>query len=250
MLLLVEPTSAVDAHTEARIAARLRAPPGGPHHRRHHDQPAGARRRRRGRVPAATAASWPPAGTSTCSTRRPRLPRRRHPRVRDRRGRARRGDRMSRPRSRSPTAARSARYAASIARRHPRLLWTALALHGLAAVTALAAPRLLGDLVEAVETGTTTGHVDRIVLVLAGVPGRPDGAHPVRAAPLAVLGETGAGGAPRGLRRQHSRVCPSASSSPPAGRPAHPHRRRRRAARLVGAVGAAGVDDRGRSPRC
>jgi ABC-type multidrug transport system fused ATPase/permease subunit len=59
------------------------------------------------------------------------------------------------------------RYAASIARRHPRLLWGALALHVGAALAALAAPRLLGDLVEAVEDGTTVGHVDRIILILA-----------------------------------------------------------------------------------
>ena len=60
------------------------------------------------------------------------------------------------------------RYAAGIARRHPRLLWGALALHVGAALAALAAPRLLGDLVEAVEDGTTVGHVDRIILILAG----------------------------------------------------------------------------------
>ena len=59
------------------------------------------------------------------------------------------------------------RYAASIARNHPRLLWGALSLHALAAVSALAAPRLLGDLVQAVESGTTVGHVDNIILVLA-----------------------------------------------------------------------------------
>ena len=59
------------------------------------------------------------------------------------------------------------RYAAGIARRHPRLLWGALALHVGAALAALAAPRLLGDLVEAVEDGTTVGHVDRIILILA-----------------------------------------------------------------------------------
>ena len=35
-------------------------------------------------------------------------------------------------------------------------------------VAALAAPRLLGDLVEAVENGTTTAHVDRIIALLAG----------------------------------------------------------------------------------
>jgi ABC-type multidrug transport system fused ATPase/permease subunit len=60
------------------------------------------------------------------------------------------------------------RYAVSIARKHPRLLWSAVALHVLAALAALAAPRLLGDLVQAVETGTTAGHVDRIMLTLAG----------------------------------------------------------------------------------
>ncbi|MCW2792222.1 MAG: yheI 2 [Nocardioides sp.] len=59
------------------------------------------------------------------------------------------------------------RYAGTIARNHPRLLWGALSLHALAAVSALAAPRLLGDLVQAVEAGTTVGHVDRIIIVLA-----------------------------------------------------------------------------------
>ncbi len=58
------------------------------------------------------------------------------------------------------------RYAVTIARRHPRMLWGALALHAGAALAALAAPRLLGDLVESVEGGTTTAVVDRIVLLL------------------------------------------------------------------------------------
>ena len=60
------------------------------------------------------------------------------------------------------------RYVKQLARRHPRMLFGALALHVLAAVAALAAPRLLGDLVEAVEQGTTTGYVDRVLMVLAG----------------------------------------------------------------------------------
>jgi len=60
------------------------------------------------------------------------------------------------------------RYAGELARRHPRLLGSAILLHGLAALAALAAPRLLGDLVEAVERGTTIEAVDRIVLLLAG----------------------------------------------------------------------------------
>ena len=58
------------------------------------------------------------------------------------------------------------RYAVRITRRNPRLLWGALLLHALAAVAALAAPRLLGDLVEAVERGATVARVDRIILLL------------------------------------------------------------------------------------
>ena len=60
------------------------------------------------------------------------------------------------------------RYATRIARRHPRMLWGGLTLHVLAALAALAGPRLIGDLVQAVEDGTTTAHVDRIILLLAG----------------------------------------------------------------------------------
>ncbi|MBV9830006.1 MAG: ABC transporter ATP-binding protein, partial [Marmoricola sp.] len=68
-----------------------------------------------------------------------------------------------------PVADRPAvrRHARSIARRHPRRLWSALALHALAALAALAAPRLLGDLVESVQQGTTVAHVDQVVGLLA-----------------------------------------------------------------------------------
>ncbi len=59
-------------------------------------------------------------------------------------------------------------YVRTLARRHPRLLGGAVLLHVLAALAALAAPRLLGGLVEAVENGTTTAHVDRIIALLAG----------------------------------------------------------------------------------
>ncbi len=65
-------------------------------------------------------------------------------------------------------AAAVRRHAGSIARRHPRLLGGALLLHVLAALAGLAAPRLLGDLVESVEKGSTAAHVDRVVWVLAG----------------------------------------------------------------------------------
>ena len=65
ILILVEPTSAVDAHTEARIAAPPPRRPRGPHDRRHDDEPARARpgrprrprRRRPGRRRAAPTAS-------------------------------------------------------------------------------------------------------------------------------------------------------------------------------------------------
>ena len=60
------------------------------------------------------------------------------------------------------------RYATRIARKHPRMLWGGLTLHVLAALAALAGPRLIGDLVQAVEDGTTTAYVDRIILLLAG----------------------------------------------------------------------------------
>ncbi|MEZ5095836.1 MAG: ABC transporter ATP-binding protein [Nocardioides sp.] len=60
------------------------------------------------------------------------------------------------------------RYVRDLARRHPRSLAAALGLHTLAAVAGLAAPRLLGGLVQAVERGTSSTHVDRVIVVLAG----------------------------------------------------------------------------------
>jgi ABC-type multidrug transport system fused ATPase/permease subunit len=60
------------------------------------------------------------------------------------------------------------RYVKAIARQYPRMLWGALLLHVLAALAGLAAPRLIGDLVESVQTRTTVSHVDHVVLVLAG----------------------------------------------------------------------------------
>ena len=49
-----------------------------------------------------------------------------------------------------------------------RPLRVMLALNGLAALAALAGPRLLGDIVESVRSGTTTSHIDRLALLLAG----------------------------------------------------------------------------------
>ena len=61
------------------------------------------------------------------------------------------------------------RYARAMARRHPRALTVAVSLHALAAVAGLVAPRLIGDLVEAVQQGTTGAHVDRTIALVAVV---------------------------------------------------------------------------------
>ena len=59
------------------------------------------------------------------------------------------------------------RYARALFRRHPRELGLTLGLHALAAIAGLAAPRLLGDLVQAISEGTTVGTVDRIAIGIA-----------------------------------------------------------------------------------
>ena len=76
VLVLIEPTSAVDAHTEARIAERLVGPPGRAHHGAGHREPAAARpgrhrRARRARSGDRQRAAPRPAAVA------PRLPRRR-----------------------------------------------------------------------------------------------------------------------------------------------------------------------------
>ncbi|MFC0503437.1 ABC transporter ATP-binding protein [Micromonospora costi] len=65
-------------------------------------------------------------------------------------------------------AAQVRRYARTLIRRHPRALTVALGLHALAAAAGLAAPRLLGDLVEGISRGTSRVTVDRIALLIAG----------------------------------------------------------------------------------
>lgn len=60
------------------------------------------------------------------------------------------------------------RYAATLLRRYPLPLAGTFALHAGAAVAGLAAPRLLGDLVEALTTGTAADVVDRTALAIAG----------------------------------------------------------------------------------
>ncbi|WBQ06517.1 ABC transporter ATP-binding protein [Kribbella sp. CA-293567] len=59
------------------------------------------------------------------------------------------------------------RHARRLARRHPRALITAMGLHALAAISGLAAPRLIGTLVEDVQNGTTASKVNQVILVIA-----------------------------------------------------------------------------------
>ncbi len=65
------------------------------------------------------------------------------------------------------TGAQVRRYAVRLLRKYPRATSLALSLHALAALAALAGPRLLGDLVEDVEQGTTIGRVNTVIAVLA-----------------------------------------------------------------------------------
>ncbi len=163
ILVLVEPTSAVDAHTEARIAARLRE-------------------HRAGRTTVVVSSSplvldavdevaflsdGRVTATGTHADLLDRDPTYRAVVTRE-----------TEPAEVTVVSSRTAlpvadgktlrAYVRVLARRHPKLLYGALALHVCAALTALAAPRLLGGLVEAVDEGTTVGHVDRIIMLLAG----------------------------------------------------------------------------------
>ncbi len=58
------------------------------------------------------------------------------------------------------------RDAAALLRRYRRSLAVVLGLNGLAALAGLVGPFLLGELVEAVEQGTTTAYVDRLIAIL------------------------------------------------------------------------------------
>jgi ABC-type multidrug transport system fused ATPase/permease subunit len=59
------------------------------------------------------------------------------------------------------------RNAGRLLRLHRGALAVVIALHALAAIAGLAAPRILGGLIDDVRRGATTAHVDRVVLVLA-----------------------------------------------------------------------------------
>jgi ABC-type multidrug transport system fused ATPase/permease subunit len=58
------------------------------------------------------------------------------------------------------------RYARKLAAQYPGYLTLAVGLHILAAIAGLAGPWLLGNLVQSVQDGTTTSHVDTVVAVI------------------------------------------------------------------------------------
>ena len=78
---------------------------------------------------------------------------------------------LRRPAPRDDAAGRHrpqlARAASRCVRHHPRPSGSLLALHCAAALAGLVAPRLLGEIVEAVQTGTTAGHVDVLAAMIA-----------------------------------------------------------------------------------
>ncbi len=59
-------------------------------------------------------------------------------------------------------------YASSLIRKQGRAAGGVLVLYALAGFAGLAGPRLLGEIVGAVQKGTTRAHVDRIAMILAG----------------------------------------------------------------------------------
>ena len=237
VLVLVEPTSAVDAHTEARIAARLREHRAGRSTVVTTSSPL--------MLDAADVVAYLVDGRIVAAgTHRELLDTNPSYRLT-----VTRETEMEEAAMRTvlPVAGRTEvrAYALHIAKHHKRTVWTMLGLHSSAALAALAAPRLLGDLV-AVRRGGHHARPRRPDHAGAGrVPGRADGADPLRALRLADVRRAGARRAARGLRREHPRAARRHRGVGRLRRPAHPHLPRRRPARLVGALGAAGVDDRG-----
>ena len=139
------------------------------------------------------AAAWlPRASTGAARHRLPRGRRRDVARETKQRGAIDEADPARRRASRDPAPL----CPPGCARRHSaRAVRLALLLHGLAAVSGLAAPRLIGDLVEDVQHGTTAAKVDQVISLIA----------------VFVLGAVGADpvGAVQLVRRSASRCWPS-----------------------------------------
>ena len=154
ILILVEPTSAVDAHTEARIAQRL------------HEA-------RRGRTTVVMTGSplvldqadrvvlIADGRVAATGTHRELLRSSAAYTVRRHAGGRRMNERL--PIAAGPEVRRDA---AVLLRRYRRGLAVVLGLNALAALAGLVGPFLLGLLVQAVDDGTTAAYVDRVIAVL------------------------------------------------------------------------------------
>jgi len=59
-------------------------------------------------------------------------------------------------------------YARALIREHPRALAGVVGVHAATAIAGLVAPKMLGDLVDALKSGTTTATVDRVALAIGG----------------------------------------------------------------------------------
>ena len=126
ILVLVEPTSAVDAHTEARIAARLRGAPRRPDHRRRHRRARWCSTRSTRSRSCATAVVVATGTHAELLDDPARLPRRGDPRDR---ARGAVDDERAAPRCRSPTRGRCAATSATWPAGTRGCSGTALALH-------------------------------------------------------------------------------------------------------------------------
>ena len=245
ILVLVEPTSAVDAHTEARIADRLVAARRGRDHRGLHHQPAAAGPRRQGR-----------AGGRRPGRGRGHPPRAAGHRAALPRGRHQRGGAMSTdaagPRRHRPgrglpvaTTAQVRDRARAVARRHRRAVALAVGLHAAAALAGLAGPALLGLLVDEV----TGGHHRRERRPdrpgRAGRPGRPGRAGAGGPPGLLRARRAGPGRAARGVPGRRARPAPGHGRGGRHRRPAGPLHPRRRGRRRGGALRRARDPDRG-----
>ncbi len=164
VLLAVEPTSALDAHTEALVAGgRLRAAREGPYDGAGHHLAAGAGPGRPGAVPGRRQGGGErrpprPAGRRT-AVPAPGGPGRRA-------GRRRGGGGMSGERLPVAEPADVRRAAGELVRADGRAFAGVLALNGAAALAGLAGPWLLGRIVDEVRAGGGTAVVDRLAPVI------------------------------------------------------------------------------------
>ena len=137
-------------------------------------------------------------------------------------------------------------YARSLMRRHPRPARRALSLHAVAAVAGLAGPRLLGGLVQGVQDGTTTTHVDHVALLLAGFVLAQTLLTRYARRASSVLGEQVLADLREEFLSQVLALPLSTGGARRDGRPAHPYDRRRRRAVAHGPLRGARDADRAR----